>query len=93
MIVHKITPIVNQTAEILNLPPEEVAPVIKHALSSIKNYVQDPTKAGIRLQHFGVVRPHPASLTSFLKRLLSQLKDPTTPSESIPKIQEEFRRF
>lgn len=93
MVVHKITPIVNQTAEILNLPPTLVADIIKHTLAYTKDYVQNPTRAGVRLPYFGVIRPHQSSLTSFLKRLISKLRDPTTPEEDIPRIQEEFRRF
>lgn len=92
MIVHKITDLVNHTADLLSLPPTTVQSVIGHTLKYTKEYIQNPTKAGLRLRYFGVIRPDSRSLTSFLKRLISHLRDPTK-EHLHPIIREEFKRF
>lgn len=93
MIVHKITPIVNQTAQLLNKDPELVAHVIGHILYQIKEYIENPNSPGIRITNFGVIRPYQPALTKHLKRLLTKLRDPNTPPELIPEYQTQFRIF
>lgn len=93
MIVSKITPIVNKTAEILDLDATTVQKVIAHTLAATKQYIENPhTKSGLRLRYFGVIRPYPQSLTSYLKKLIRHLRDPTK-AHLHEEIKQEFRRF
>jgi hypothetical protein len=92
MIIHKITDLVNHVAEVLSLPPDTISQVIGHTLSYTKDYIENPTKPGLRLKYFGVIRPDSKSLTVFLKKLIKHLRDPTL-SHLHPQIKEEFARF
>jgi len=93
MIVHKITDIANETSVLLNKDPTLVASIVQHTLASIKSYLENPNKAGIRVENLGVIRPYQASLTRYLKRLISKLRNPDlTPTET-QTLQNTFRIF
>lgn len=74
MVSHKITPIVNQTAQVTNYPPEVIADVVKHSFGSLREYMLDPYKPGFRLKHFGVIRPFIKALNEYLKKLIKKMR-------------------
>lgn len=92
MIITKITPIVNKTASLLNIDPTLVQLTIGSILKQTKEYIENPTHAGLRIRYFGVFRPYSPALTYHLKKLIRDLRDPTKASLH-PTIKEEFRKF
>jgi hypothetical protein len=71
----RIDPIVSKTIEVLDYPPEVVADAIAHAFKYMKEYVAKPTAAGLRYQHFGVIRPSIKSLNWHLShKMLPKLR-------------------
>ena len=79
MLVTKIDDVLSSTSKITNFPPHVVASVISHTFKYIANYLKFPIKAGIRLQHFGIIRGNLPSLNAFIrKHLIPQTReDPT----------------
>lgn len=65
-VVHKINKIIDATAQELNISTDVVADVIKHTLHSIKEFIEWPTKAGIRLPFFGTFRGLSRSVDNLL---------------------------
>ena len=93
MIVSKITPILEQTAALLNMEQEEVNNIIKHTLQFTKDYMDNPTAPGIRLPYLGVFRPYIKSINYYLSGLISKLRDPDLPEEEKSIIRDTFRKI
>lgn len=89
MIISKITPIVNSTAETTHFSTEIVADVVKHMFKSIGAYLQKPDKAGLRLTYLGVIRPHKNAIDNYLRRLIADMRLKPEKEE----LKEEFRTF
>lgn len=53
----RIDPILEETANLLDYPPEVIGDVVNHAFKFLKEYIKSPESAGIRYPHFGVIRP------------------------------------
>lgn len=88
MLVSRIDKLLAQTAENTNQPPEIVADVIKHLFEFIKDFLLNPTHAGLRINYLGVIRPKKKILNFHVKRLLDDLRKDKS-EENITK----FRAF
>lgn len=64
----KLTPLLQKTAEITGYSNEQVASVIAHVFTVIKDYTINPTKAGIRLPYIGVIRSKIKKINHYLLR-------------------------
>lgn len=74
MLVSKIDKLLQQTAESTNQSPEIVADVIKHLFLYIRDYLLNPTSAGLRINYLGVIRPKKKILNFYVKRLLDDVR-------------------
>jgi hypothetical protein len=88
MIVHKITPLINKASTITQYDPAVVADVVGFTLKFTREFLENPTHAGIRIKYFGVFRPKLKALNYYLKNLIPKLRKSPT-----PELINEFRTF
>ena len=79
----KIPKLLAQTANITQYSPEIVSSVIEHSFKFIKEYIRNPTHAGLRVQHLGVIRITTPKVIHHLKNLLKKLRKDRNDEEAL----------
>lgn len=75
-----IDPILQKTAETLNLPLEEVTAVMKHTFSTLKKELRYPSYPLYRLEEFGNFSITPYRLAQAFSRTLKKYREEPTPT-------------
>ena len=66
--LYKITPLLQKTAKATGYTPEQVASVVAHSFDTIKNYIEYPDSAGLRIPYIGIIRTKIKILNHYLHR-------------------------
>lgn len=85
----KLDPILAKTAELLDYPPEVIGDVVQHGFKFMKEFIGNPTHAGLRYHHFGVIRAFEKPLRHYLQRLVADMR--RKPDDEA--LKEKFRKY
>lgn len=75
MIITKIDKLVQETQAITQYPPEVVSDVVRFIFKYTREFLLNPTHAGLRLPHLGVIRPINNTINHYLTaKLIPKLR-------------------